>query len=213
MSIKKNSVGIMVRWLLVIIGLMVVGECMAKPVTSKNTLATYRKKRNFKKTSEPSGVKKKVAKKSQDKIFVIHKHNASHLHYDVRIEVGGVLKSWAVPKGVPKKISEKHLAIQTEDHPYDYAKFHGTIPEGNYGAGTVEIWDSGTYRNIKTHDGKLVPMKECLTRGTVEIFMSGKKLHGPYALIRTNFRGKPSWLMIKMKYRNADRTPVKKIKS
>ena len=178
---------------------------------TEKALTPYRKKRDFKKSSEPSGVKKKQAKKSQDKIFVIHKHDASHLHYDVRIEVGGVLKSWAVPKGVPKTTAEKHLAIQTEDHPYNYAKFHGTIPEGNYGAGTVDIWDSGTYRNIKTHDGKLVPMKECLTRGTVEIFMSGKKLNGPYALIRTNFRGKPSWLMIKMK-RQREAREAKKTK-
>jgi len=174
-------------------------------VMAEKKLTSYCEKRDFKKSTEPSGIKKtqikKIVKtkKTKDKIFVIHKHNASHLHYDFRIEYNGVLKSWAVPKGMPKKVTEKHLAIQTEDHPYDYAQFEGVIPEGNYGAGTVKIWDSGTYENIKTKDGKLVPMKECLKLGTVEIFLTGKKVKGPYALIKTKLGGKSSWLLIKMK--------------
>lgn len=144
-----------------------------------------------------------MAKSKPNNIFVVQKHAASHLHYDFRLEIGGVLVSWAVPKGPPVDLSQKRLAVMTEDHPLEYASFEGTIPEGSYGAGTVMIWDAGTYENIKTRAGKLVPIKKCLEIGTIEIVMHGKKLKGAFALIRTKLgsqksRGK-NWLLIKMK--------------
>lgn len=139
-------------------------------------------------------------KRGKGPIFVIQKHAASHLHFDFRLEIDGVLTSWAVPKGIPTNPAEKHLAIMTEDHPLDYAKFEGVIPEDNYGAGTVMVWDIGTYRNIKESDGKLVPMDQCLKRGTVEVWLEGEKLHGGYALIRTKLGGgDKNWLLLKMK--------------
>lgn len=160
-------------------------------------LTTYRKKRDFRKTPEPKDRIPK--KKSPKRIFVIQKHHARTLHYDFRIEIDGVLKSWAVPKGPSKKTSDKRLAVQTEDHPIAYAKFAGRIPEGEYGAGKVEIWDSGTYENLKTYkNGNELSMKSCHRKGRIEIYLSGKKLKGAYALIQ--FKGK-NWLLIKMKKR------------
>lgn len=162
------------------------------------TLSTYHKKRKFKETPEPKGSAK--IPKSKQPIFVIQKHDASHLHYDVRLEIDGVLTSWAVPKGPPKKVGEKRLAIQTEDHPMAYAKFAGEIPEGNYGAGTVEIWDHGTYDNIKFKDDKEVPMSSCLKNGIVEVYLHGERLDAPYALIKTKYgNGKNNWLMTRMR--------------
>ena len=152
-------------------------------------LKAYQKRRNFKKTPEPKG---RVAKPKKKKhLFVIQKHRATHLHYDFRLEVDGVLKSWAVPKGISKQTKDKRLAVQTEDHPLSYAKFEGTIPEGEYGAGTVEIWDSGTYQSLKE-----MTMKGALRKGRVEIYLTGKRIKGAYALIR--FKGK-NWLLIRMK--------------
>ncbi len=157
------------------------------------TLTTYRKKRKFKETPEPKGSAK--IPKSKQPIFVIQKHDASHLHYDVRLEINGVLTSWAVPKGPPKKVGEKRLAIQTEDHPMEYAKFAGEIPKGNYGAGTVEIWDHGTYENIKS-----ASMGTCLDDGLIEVYLHGKRLDAPYALIKTKYdTGKNSWLMTRLR--------------
>lgn len=153
------------------------------------SLQEYKKKRKFLgegKTTEPKGtIKNSVAKK---KIFVIHEHHASHLHWDLRLEMGGVLKSWAVPKEPPLKKGERRLAINVEDHPLAYAKFHGTIPEGNYGAGKVEIWDKGKYE-IKFQDDK-----------KMEIIFYGKKLEGNYMLVRTHYGNKPdkSWLFFKV---------------
>lgn len=181
------------------------GDGMAK----KDDLKAYRSKRDFEKTPEPSG-KKKPSKKKQP-IFVIQKHEASHLHYDFRLEIEGVLVSWAIPKGPSTDPAVKHLAVQTEDHPIEYADFEGVIPEGNYGAGTVMIWDYGTYENIKEKDGKLVPMAQCLKDGTIEIFLHGKKLKGGYVLVRTKYRGaKKNWLFFKMKDKHADarRNPI-----
>lgn len=149
------------------------------------TLKEYEKKRSFKKTPEPKAkLKKSSGKKS---IFVIHDHHASHHHWDLRLEMNGVLKSWAVPKQPPRTKGTKRLAIQVEDHPLSYAKFHGTIPEGNYGAGTVKIWDKGTYE-IKFKDKK-----------KTEIIFNGKKLKGNYVLVKTNYGSKPekSWLFMK----------------
>src|SRR6516162_11010697 len=117
-------------------------------------LEEYHKKRNFRVTKEPQG---SLRRRSGSAIFVVQKHDASHLHYDFRLEIDEVLVSWAVPKGIPTK-KEKHLAIMTEDHPMDYARFEGTIPQGEYGGGTVMVWDIGTFKNIKTKNGKLVPI-------------------------------------------------------
>lgn len=161
-------------------------------MASKKPLSQYNKKRDFKKTPEPKGVTKKSKK---NPIFVIQKHDASHLHFDFRLEIGGVLVSWAVPKGPSLDPSEKRLAVQTEDHPYEYAKFEGIIPQGEYGGGTVMVWDFGTYENIKEKDGKILPMKDCLKIGRIEIVLHGKKLQGKFALVKT----KNGWLLIKMR--------------
>jgi len=158
------------------------------------SLTEYQKKRKFSgegKTSEPEGdLKGKLSEENRrlSRIFVIHEHHASHLHWDLRLEMDGVLKSWAVPKEPPEKTGIKRLAVQVEDHPLSYAKFHGTIPEGNYGAGTVEIWDSGKYE-IKFQDDK-----------KMELIFHGKKLEGNYMLIRTHYGNKPdkSWLFFKV---------------
>lgn len=150
------------------------------------TLEKYQKKRKFDKTSEPKG---KVGFK-ESRIFVVHKHNAQNLHWDLRLAMKGVLKSWAIPKQPPLKTSLKRLAIQVEDHPLEYAKFKGIIPRGEYGAGTVEIWDKGKYQ---VDDGNL-------KKGHLQIEFYGDKLKGKYHLIRTNFKGaKNSWLFFKSK--------------
>jgi bifunctional non-homologous end joining protein LigD len=167
---------------------------------TKTHLTTYRTKRKFKETPEPIRSKKT----SYKKIFVIQKHDASHLHYDFRFEFNKVLKSWAIPKEPLNEPGTKRLAIPTEDHPYDYAQFHGTIPAGHYGAGTVEIWDKGTYKNIKRSQGKLVPLRTCLQQGHIELWLTGEKLKGPFALIRThlNEQNKEQWLFFKMQVKS-----------
>lgn len=150
-------------------------------------LKEYNKKRNFKKTPEPDG---KVTK-SQLNRFVIQRHRASHLHYDLRLEMEGVLKSWAVPKGPSMNPDDKRLAVETEDHPVKYLFFEGTIPKGNYGAGTMSIWDTGTYMS-KTDVAK------DYKQGNLKISFSGKKLKGLFALVKTNYQGKQNqWLLIK----------------
>jgi bifunctional non-homologous end joining protein LigD len=161
-------------------------------------LKAYRQKRSFTRTPEPRG---KVTRK-EGWHFVIHKHAASHLHYDVRLEFGGVLKSWAVPKGPPAKIGDKRLAIMVEDHPLAYRTFHGRIPAGQYGAGTVEIWDHGTYEPLED-------MKMGLENGSLKIRFHGKKLKEDFALVRMNNpKYKNGWLMIKEKPRMIEPSPV-----
>lgn len=147
------------------------------------SLSQYSKKRNLKKSGEPESKIKK--QKSKKLIFVVHEHHASHLHWDLRLEIDGVLKSWAVPKQPPTTKNEKRLAIQVEDHPLDYEDFEGTIPEGNYGAGKVMIWDRGNYELIKK------------TPREIEINLHGKKLKGKYILVKTNY-AKNSWLFFKI---------------
>lgn len=155
-------------------------------------LETYQSKRNFKKTPEPSG--KEKIKKLKHPIFVVQKHNASHLHYDFRLEMNGVLKSWAIPKGPSNDPQEKRLAVETEDHPMSYATFEGTIPEGQYGAGTVKLWDIGTFTTIKPET-----IEKSYNDGKIEINLSGKKLKGNYVLVRTKLGGnKKNWLFKKM---------------
>lgn len=127
-------------------------------------------------------------------IFVVHKHAASHLHYDLRLEVDGVLVSWAVPKGPSIVVGEKRLAVHVPDHDLEYASFEGTIPEGSYGAGVVEIWDHGTYDNLKDR-----PMNECVKKGRIEITFHGKKLKGAYALVQTTMHNDTkNWLLFRI---------------
>jgi DNA ligase D-like protein (predicted 3'-phosphoesterase) len=137
--------------------------------------------------------------------FVIQKHDASSLHYDFRLEFGGALVSWAVPKGLSTDPRDKRLAIQVEDHQLDYIDFEGVIPAGEYGAGTVLLWDTGTYRNLRAgKGGDNTSMKEALEDGLLEVWLEGKKLHGGYALKRIEGGKKPKWLVIKMDDEEAD---------
>lgn len=159
-------------------------------------LTEYKKKRTFQKTPEPVGGKAK----GDQLQFVVQKHDASRLHYDFRLELKGVLKSWAVPKGPSLNPADKRLAMLVEDHPFDYKNFEGIIPEGNYGAGTVIIWDEGTYEPVEDVGEKSAQEKHLLkafTAGSVKIRMHGKKLKGEFALVRTRGRGDNSWLLIK----------------
>lgn len=171
-------------------------------------LKPYRAKRDFSKTDEPSG---QQAGKNGGRRFVIQKHDASNLHYDFRLEVDNALVSWAVPKGPSTDPSERRLAIQTEDHPLDYADFEGVIPEGEYGAGTVIVWDTGHYQNLRANKGpKSMSMPRSLEDGLVEVWLEGEKLQGGYALKRTEGGKKPRWMLIKMDDEAADarRNPV-----
>jgi DNA ligase D-like protein (predicted 3'-phosphoesterase) len=170
-------------------------------MTGKDPLKNYKAKRNFEKTPEPSSNEKIGNNKPR---FVIQKHDARKLHYDFRIEVEGVLKSWAIPKGPSPDPSKKRLAIPTEDHPLDYIYFEGVIPQGNYGAGTVMVWDTGTYRNLKKKGVKTVPMEETIEDGHVDIWLEGEKLKGGYVLIRTGRKDRKFWLFFKMKDNEAD---------
>jgi DNA ligase D-like protein (predicted 3'-phosphoesterase) len=145
------------------------------------SLKEYWKKRNLEKTAEPKG----EVEMSEGNIYVIQKHAATHLHYDLRLEMDGVLKSWAIPKEPPIIPGVRRLAVQVEDHPIDYANFEGTIPEGEYGAGTVEIWDRGTYKLIDRKEDKFI----------VEII--GNRLKGVYVLVR--FKDRKNWLFFKKK--------------
>ena len=144
-------------------------------------LEEYWRKRDFKETSEPKG----GVKPNDGKIYVIQKHHARHLHYDLRLEMDGVLKSWAVPKTPPTEKGVKRLAVQVEDHPIEYADFEGTIPEGQYGAGTVEIWDRGNYILKDRKENKIV------------FQINGQKLKGEYCLLK--FKGDKNWLFFKTK--------------
>jgi len=169
-------------------------------MSKKEPLSEYRKKRDFGRTPEPSGRQIMSGKKP---IFVIQKHDARNLHYDFRIEVNGVLKSWAVPKGPSLDPKIKRLSIETEDHPIDYADFEGSIPEGEYGGGTVMVWDKGTYRNLKEKDGREVPMEKCIENGHLTIRLEGKKLVGGYSLTRFKKEDR-QWLLVKMDDEEAD---------
>jgi DNA ligase D-like protein (predicted 3'-phosphoesterase) len=171
-------------------------------------LNAYQAKRDFSKTPEP---KAEVGKTAEGPIFVVQQHDASHMHYDFRLEVDGVLASWAVPKGPSTDPKDKRLAVRTEDHPLDYAYFEGTIPEGEYGAGTVIVWDTGPYENISQKDGQAISLAEALEAGHGKVRLKGKKLKGGYALIHTRMGGsEKNWLLIKENDDQADarRNPV-----
>jgi DNA ligase D-like protein (predicted 3'-phosphoesterase) len=171
-------------------------------MNQENKLEEYHKKRDFRRTKEPSGGNKQSSDKP---IFVIQKHDASNLHYDFRIEIEGVLKSWAIPKGPSTDPSEKRLALPTEDHPLEYADFEGVIPEGEYGAGPVLVWDTGPYRNLRAEkDDESLSMQKSYDEGKLEIYLEGQKLEGGYALIRTGDGEDARWLLIKMDDVQAD---------
>lgn len=166
-------------------------------------LDRYRSKRDFKRTSEPSGEGGERGKRKRP-IFTIQKHAASSLHYDFRLELGGVLRSWAVPKGLSTDPRDKRLAVEVEDHPLSYAHFEGTIGEGNYGAGSVIVWDTGSHRNITERDGHEVPLAEALEQGHAAVWLEGRKLRGGWTLQRIRGGAKPQWLIIKRRDEFAD---------
>lgn len=156
-------------------------------------LKKYQQMRDFSETPEPSGKEKRP--RAKQPIFVIQKHRASHLHYDFRLEMEGVLKSWAVPKGPSYDPAVKRLAMMTEDHPYEYASFEGVIPEGNYGAGNVIIWDNGTWEFIEPGDDPVKALKQ----GKLTFRLDGKKMFGEWALVKIKGRSPKGneWLLLK----------------
>jgi bifunctional non-homologous end joining protein LigD len=161
-------------------------------------LKEYRAKRDFGKTPEPAG---RNGKRHALPIFVIQEHHASRLHYDFRLEADGVLKSWAVPKEPSLDPAQKRLAVRVEDHPLAYANFRGNIPEGQYGAGTVAIWDRGTYENLLAEKPIPQTITAAIKSGRLEFFLHGRKLRGKFALVRMRGegRGKENWLLVKIK--------------
>ena len=168
-------------------------------------LQNYGQKRDFRKSPEPSSDEDRLDWADQRPVFVIQKHDASNLHYDFRLEVDGVLKSWAVPKGPSTDPAEKRLAIPTEDHPLSYGDFEGVIPEDAYGGGTVLVWDRGSYRHLvdEDDDGE-ESVAGALDDGHLNIWLNGEKLSGGYALIRTGSDSDARWLLVKMDDEEAD---------
>ena len=160
-------------------------------------LSKYTEKRNFNISPEPKG---KVNKSSELLSFVVQRHKASRLHYDFRLEMEGVLKSWAVPKGPSMNPKDKRLAMMVEDHPYAYKDFKGVIPDG-YGAGIVEIWDKGTYTTIEQTEGAGTQKKllKELNEGNLKFTLKGKKLKGEFALVKLKGKQENAWLLIKHK--------------
>jgi DNA ligase D-like protein (predicted 3'-phosphoesterase) len=165
---------------------------------ARSALRAYREKRDFRRSPEPRGTPGRTRK--QQPRFVIQKHDASSLHYDFRLEAGGVLKSWAVPKGPSTDPREKRLAMPTEDHPLAYADFEGVIPEGEYGAGPVIVWDRGSYRDLGEQ-----PIEQALARGHAAVWLEGEKVRGGYALTRIGRGKRERWLLVKMDDEGADR--------
>ena len=157
-------------------------ECTVDQI-AQSELKEYHAKRDFNVTSEPAG----GGKTGESPVFVVQEHHSRRLHYDLRLEKDGVLKSWAVPKGIPESMDEKRLAVETEDHPLGYANFEGEIPKGQYGAGTVKIWDRGVY-SVKVWDEKMV-----------EFILVGERLKGRYVLVRLKKAGEKNWLLLKGK--------------
>jgi bifunctional non-homologous end joining protein LigD len=161
----------------------------------KQPLSEYRRKRHFAKTAEPAG--SPVRRSGKRLRFVVQKHDATNLHFDLRLELDGVMKSWAVPKGPSYDPSQKRLAMEVEDHPIEYNAFEGTIPEGEYGAGTVMIWDRGTYE--PEDGGGADRVRDGYEKGNLKLVFHGKRLLGGWVLVRMRrgARGKPPWLLIK----------------
>jgi bifunctional non-homologous end joining protein LigD len=164
-------------------------------------LALYNKKRNFSQTGEPKG---RVVQETKLR-FVVQRHHASRIHYDFRLEMNGVLKSWAVPKGPSLNPGVKRLAMLVEDHPVSYIDFEGTIPKGNYGAGTVEVWDIGEYVPVN-EKGEIISVTKAMAafkEGNFKFRVEGKKLKGGFALVRLRNDDGKSWLLIKHRDANA----------
>ena len=157
------------------------------PAKTPKSLEVYAKKRNFSKTAEPAPAPVSRSKQGSRRRFVIQKHAASHLHYDFRLEMHDVLKSWAVPKGPPYRKGEKRLAMPTEDHPLDYFDFEGVIPKGQYGGGTVMVWDIGTYELLEGNYYK----------GNLRFHLNGSKLKGEWELVQWKNKERDTWLLIK----------------
>ncbi len=177
-------------------------------MTESAKLKAYKGKRNFSTTPEP---KAGSGKSSGAPVFVIQQHDASRMHFDFRLEVEGVLASWAVPKGPSTDPREKRLAVRTENHPLEYADFEGCIPEGEYGAGAVIVWDTGNYENRSRQDEGEMPLKKALEQGHAKVRLHGQKLKGGYALIHTKMGGDDNnWLLVKENDDQADarRNPV-----
>jgi bifunctional non-homologous end joining protein LigD len=168
-------------------------------------LTAYRRKRDFARTREPEGGGRR---KSSKLAYVIQKHAASRLHYDLRLELDGVMKSWAVPKGPSLDPSVKRLAVHVEDHPIEYNRFEGTIPESEYGGGTVMVWDYGTYTSAGGEDDPEQALREGYRKGDLKFVLRGKRLHGSWVLVRTKGWGDRSrqgqWLLIKHRDDEAD---------
>jgi DNA ligase D-like protein (predicted 3'-phosphoesterase) len=180
---------------------------MPRPKGSR--LSDYERKRDFSKTKEPSGNRKSKGKskaRRRHPRFTIQKHSATSLHYDLRLEVDGVLASWAVPKGPSLDPRDKRLAMRTEDHPMDYLEFEGVIPKGEYGGGPVIVWDRGVFQNIsETRRGEPMDLSEAIEKGDVKVLMLGEKIRGAYALVRTSKPGeREQWLLIKKRDEGAD---------
>ena len=178
--------------------------CKSTARSPEQSLTTYRKKRNFLNTAElkggtGAGTRNQLA-------FVIQKHAAGHLHFDLRLELDGVMKSWAVPKGPSLNPAVKRLAMQVEDHPIEYNTFEGTIPAGEYGGGTVMLWDQGAYHNDGDHADELESLRQGYIKGDLKLVFFGKRLQGYWALVRMR-RGdheRPQWLLIKRRDEFAD---------
>jgi len=179
-----------------------------KKPSAREQLTEYRRKRDFKRTAEPEGgAAKKAAAKSKKLDFVIQKHAATRLHFDLRLELDGVMKSWAVPKGPSPDPGIKRLAMQVEDHPIEYNTFEGTIPQGEYGGGTVMLWDRGWYEPEK--GGGEEGVREGYRKGDLKVVFHGKRMKGSWVLVRTRGWGgrgsdKPSWLLIKHRDEHAE---------
>lgn len=173
-------------------------------------MKNYNEKRDFSKTKEPKDEPSKTRNKKP--IFVIQKHDATNLHYDFRLEIDNTLKSWSVPKGPSTDPSVKRMAIPTEDHPLAYADFEGVIPQGEYGGGTVMIWDKGTIEsNKKDKDGNVISLEKSFKNGSIEVILHGEKLKGGYNLVEMKGgKMKGNWLLMKQDDAEADarRNPV-----
>ena len=183
----------------------------AKKTSSAKSLTAYNAKRDFTRTKEPAG---KVARAKGTALrFVIQKHAASHLHFDFRLELDGVMKSWAVPKGPSLDPAVKRLAMEVEDHPITYNAFEGTIPQGEYGGGTVMLWDRGTYG--PEDGGGIESLRDGYRRGDLKVTLRGKRLKGAWVLVRMKRPGRPQWLLIKHQdeYADPDRDIVADVKT
>jgi len=170
-----------------------------KGPSAKEQLAEYHRKRDFSRTEEPAGGAEKKKTKASKLEFVIQKHAATRLHFDLRLELDGVMKSWAVPRGPSPDPMDKRLAVEVEDHPMEYNKFEGTIPKGEYGGGTVMIWDRGWYEPEEKGGGDEA-LRAGIRKGDLKVIFHGKRIKGAYVLVRTRGYGdgdKPSWLLIK----------------